>query len=63
MRTELITFEASDGFPLDGLVCTPDAGPGNRAALLVHGKVMNFYTGPCRILPPWLTTSAGRAWR
>jgi pimeloyl-ACP methyl ester carboxylesterase len=55
MLTELITFQAADGFPLDGLVCTPEAGPGRRAALLVHGKVMNFYTGPCRILPPYLT--------
>jgi len=55
MRMELITFQAADGFPLDGLVCTPETGPGKRAALLVHGKVMNFYTGPCRILPPCLT--------
>jgi len=54
MRTELIGFSASDGFPLDGLVYTPAAGPGRCAALLVHGKTMNFYTGPCRILPPSL---------
>jgi hypothetical protein len=55
MRTELITFQAAEGFPLDGVVCTPEAGPGALGALLVHGKVMNFYTGPCRILPPYLT--------
>lgn len=55
MRIELITFPAVDGFPLDGLVYTPDAGPGGRAALLVHGKTMNFYTGPARLLPPRLT--------
>ncbi|MHB8770066.1 MAG: alpha/beta hydrolase [Syntrophales bacterium] len=54
MDTELITFSAADGFPLDGLVFTPADGPGERAVLLVHGKVMNFYTGPCRILPPHL---------
>lgn len=55
MRTELVTFHAADGHPLDGLVHEPDAGAGTRAVLLVHGKVMNFYTGPCRILPPHLT--------
>ena len=54
MNTELIAFSAGDGFPLDGLVYTPPGGPGERAVLLVHGKVMNFYTGPCRILPPHL---------
>lgn len=56
MHTELITFKAADGFPLDGLVYTPAGGAGERAALLVHGKVMNFYTGPGRILPPHLTS-------
>jgi pimeloyl-ACP methyl ester carboxylesterase len=55
MHTELITFHATDGFPLDGLAYTPDGKAGDRAALLVHGKVMNFYTGPARILPPYLT--------
>jgi len=55
MLGALITFKAADGFPLDGLVYTPDGGAGKRAALLVHGKVMNFYIGPGRILPPHLT--------
>jgi pimeloyl-ACP methyl ester carboxylesterase len=55
MRTELITFEAADGHPLDGLVYAPDEAAGGRGALLVHGKTMNFYTGPARILPPYLT--------
>jgi pimeloyl-ACP methyl ester carboxylesterase len=55
MQTELITFSATDGYPLDGLVYTPDAGSTGKAALLVHGKTMNFYTGPARILPPYLT--------
>lgn len=55
MQSELITFAATDGFPLEGLVYTPAAGAADRAALLVHGKIMNFYTGPGRILPPHLT--------
>ncbi len=55
MQSELITFAATDGFPLEGLVYAPSAGAGDRAALLVHGKIMNFYTGPGRILPPHLT--------
>lgn len=54
MHSELITFEAKDGHPLDGLVFMPDEASATRAVLLVHGKVMNFYTGPCRILPPHL---------
>jgi pimeloyl-ACP methyl ester carboxylesterase len=55
MHTELLTFEASDGFPLDGLMHTPEAGAGDRAALLVHGKTMNFYTCLGRFLPSPLT--------
>lgn len=55
MQSELITFAATDGFPLDGLVYTAAAGAADRAALLVHGKIMNFYTGPGRLLPPHLT--------
>ncbi len=54
MRTELITFHAADGCELDGLTYEPDHGGDGRAALLVHGKTMNFYTGPARILPPYL---------
>jgi pimeloyl-ACP methyl ester carboxylesterase len=55
MRSELITFHAADNFPLDGLLHAPAGGGATHAALLVHGKVMNFYTGPGRILPPYLT--------
>jgi pimeloyl-ACP methyl ester carboxylesterase len=55
MRTELIRFAAEDGFPLEGLVHGPDAGPGARAVLLVHGKTMNFYTCLGWILPAHLT--------
>lgn len=52
---ELLTFEARDGWPLEGLFYDAGPGEGSIAALLVHGKVMNFYTGPCRLLPPHLT--------
>ena len=52
---ELVTFEARDGWPLDGLFYAAGSGERGFAALLVHGKVMNFYTGPCRLLPPHLT--------
>jgi len=51
---KLVTLAAEDGWPLDGLLYEADGGKG-WAALLVHGKTMNFYTGPCRILPPALT--------
>jgi pimeloyl-ACP methyl ester carboxylesterase len=51
---ELLTFEARDGWPLEGLFYGAGRGEGGIAALLVHGKVMNFYTGPCRLLPPHL---------
>jgi len=54
MHTELMSFEASDGFPLDGLLYTPESGARERAVLLVHGKTMNFYTGLGRVLPPHL---------
>jgi pimeloyl-ACP methyl ester carboxylesterase len=52
--SELITFAAHDGWPLEGLVYSAARNANDWAALLVHGKVMNFYTGPCRILPPHL---------
>lgn len=54
MHTELMTFEASDGYPLDGLLHTAESGAAERAALIVHGKTMNFYTCLGRILPPHL---------
>ena len=50
MRSELVHFATSDGVELDGLVHRPDR-PSGLAALLVHGKTMNFYTGLGRILP------------
>lgn len=54
MLSELVTFPADDGWPLEGLVYNAAQGSREWAALIVHGKVMNFYTGPCRILPPYL---------
>jgi len=59
MRMELITFSATDGFPLDGLVYVPEPATNGRAVLLVHGKTSNFYTGPSRLLPPHLIS---RGW-
>jgi pimeloyl-ACP methyl ester carboxylesterase len=54
MHTELIAFEASDGYPLDGLLHMAESGAGERAVLIVHGKTMNFYTCLGRILPQHL---------
>lgn len=53
---KVVALSASDGWPLDGLLYEANGG-NDWAALLVHGKVMNFYTGPCRILPPALTAA------
>jgi pimeloyl-ACP methyl ester carboxylesterase len=55
MLSELITFSADDGWPLEGLFYDATGADKACAALIVHGKVMNFYTGPCRILPPHLS--------
>jgi pimeloyl-ACP methyl ester carboxylesterase len=54
MQLELMTFKTSDGVDLDALLYRPDGDTGDLAALLVHGKTMNFYTGPGRILPSYL---------
>ena len=53
MPTKLITFRTLDGVALDGAWYRPENGarPGT-AALLVHGKARNFYTGPSRFLAP-----------
>lgn len=53
MPTDLITFDTPDGIALDGAWYRPEQGarPG-VAALLVHGKARNFYTGPSRFLAP-----------
>jgi len=53
MRTELVRIETR-GDPLDGALYTPDAALAQGGALLMHGNVGNFYTGPSRFLPPRL---------
>lgn len=53
MPLELVSI-ATDAEPLDGLLYMPEAGPVRAAALLFHGNCHNFYTGPCRFLPPVL---------
>jgi pimeloyl-ACP methyl ester carboxylesterase len=53
MITELITFRTPDGVALDGAWYRPEGGArAATAALLVHGKARNFYTGPSRFLAP-----------
>lgn len=53
MITELVTFRTPDGIPLDGAWYRPENGArAGTAALLVHGKARNFYTGPSRFLAP-----------
>lgn len=56
MRGELISIP-TDTRPLDGFFSAPDAGPSRGSVLLLHGNVGNFYTGPCRFLPPALVTA------
>jgi pimeloyl-ACP methyl ester carboxylesterase len=51
VRSELVHFTTSDGVELDGLVHRPEGRSSGLAALLVHGKTMNFYTGLGRLLP------------
>jgi len=50
-----MTFRTPDGVALDGAWYRPENGgrPG-VAALLVHGKARNFYTGPSRYLAPFI---------
>lgn len=56
MRTELVTLDPDDT-RLEGALHRPDDGvPVRGAALLFHGNVGNFYTGPSRFLPPRLTS-------
>ena len=54
MRIELVQIE-TDTEPLDGLLYLPDDGKVIGAAQLMHGNTMNFYVGPPRFLPPYLT--------
>jgi pimeloyl-ACP methyl ester carboxylesterase len=54
IQAELVTIPADpDTAALDGLYYEPASG--TRAAVqLMHGNGGNFYTGPCRFLPPYL---------
>lgn len=53
MRIETVSI-ATDTSPLDGLLYLPD-GEVRGAVQLMHGNTMNFYVGPPRFLPPYLT--------
>jgi len=59
METELITIKSEDGCELDGAFYK--ASEGNKISTdkwvvyLIHGRSMNFYSGPPRFLPPALT--------
>jgi pimeloyl-ACP methyl ester carboxylesterase len=44
---------STDSVPLDGLYYPPP-GAARGAVQLMHGNGGNFYTGPCRFLPPHL---------
>lgn len=52
MSLELVSIP-TEAEPLDGLLYLPE-GEARAAALLFHGNCHNFYTGPCRFLPPVL---------
>ncbi len=54
MRIETVSIQ-TDTTPLDGLLYLPD-GEVLGAAQLMHGNTMNFYVGPPRFLPPYLTS-------
>jgi pimeloyl-ACP methyl ester carboxylesterase len=54
VRTELVSI-ATDTTPLDGAYYTPEDAPPRAGVLLMHGNTMNFYVGPPRFLPPYLT--------
>lgn len=54
MKIEMVAIE-TDTEPLDGLLYLPDDGNIVGSAQLMHGNTMNFYVGPPRFLPPYLT--------
>ena len=54
MRIESVSI-ATATTPLDGLLYLPDDGEVRGAVQLMHGNTMNFYVGPPRFLPPYLT--------
>jgi len=54
MRTQVVSIE-TDTTPLDGLLYLPAHSDVYGAVQLMHGNTMNFYVGPPRFLPPYLT--------
>lgn len=55
MRIEIVAIETNTE-PLDGLLYLPDDGNVLGSAQIMHGNTMNFYVGPPRFLPPYLTS-------
>lgn len=53
MTLEMVSIP-TDSSPLTGLFYSPGDAADGRAALLMHGNGMNFYTGALRFLPPVL---------
>lgn len=54
MRIETVSLE-TETTPLDGLLYLPADGETVGAVQLMHGNTMNFYVGPPRFLPQYLT--------
>jgi pimeloyl-ACP methyl ester carboxylesterase len=54
MHIETVTIE-TETTPLDGLLYLPVDREPAGAVQLMHGNTMNFYVGPPRFLPPYLT--------
>lgn len=55
MQIETVAIE-TDTAPLDGLLYLPADREVVGAVQLMHGNTMNFYVGPPRFLPPYLTS-------
>jgi len=55
MQIETVSIE-TDSAPLDGLLYLPANHDVVGAVQLMHGNTMNFYVGPPRFLPPYLTS-------
>jgi len=53
MKLELVSI-ATDTYPLDGLLYTPDSGTTKAVAMFLHGNCHNFYMGPSRFMPETL---------
>lgn len=55
MDIETVSIE-TDTAPLDGLLYSPSDRETTGGVQLMHGNTMNFYVGPPRFLPPYLTS-------